>query len=388
MKNETAGIDAQQTISRLTATMGVIVLILIATFCSGCVDLAVTAKLHRTPKTREEWSQVGWNAESKSNFTSVAFNSRPQGATISIANVFAGTTPVSADLPDKTDTEERVFETYRAETKFNSQWLGVIDTILLLPLIYDISVMNQYQKSGDVFSDGHGGWIFPEKILSRTSTGQFREIVKPDERRVEFHFEDLLGEKTLHLPDDNKIEFDFGEVRKARTVKCQLLLGVVDACIGVVEPKDASIEQLGGSLFVYPPELEQDGIGRWWFNGEQLENAKLPIKLVRTAGQWIPPTEPVVVDLPQKYTAGSVDVAADVPLKAVPWFWTHHTNWPAIDGTVMTEEQRESLKSSLNDTWSGRRTNGINPYTAVFSGLMLRALFRDERQCAIARGTS
>jgi hypothetical protein len=308
--------------------------------------LGKTSIPHQTPKTREAWYQVKSDVESKSNFSSVVFNSIPKGATVSIADVLVGTTPVSTDLRDRANIEERVFETYLEKIQTNMLFGGGI---------------LKYCE-------------FSELVLSNTPTGQLREVVKPDDRNVEFHFEDLVGEKTLHLPDDNKVEFNFGEVRKAKSVKCQLQLGVVDAGIGVVESKDAAVEQVGGSLFVSLNGLEQDGIGRWWFNGQQLENGKLSIKLVRIAGQWIPPAEPVVVNLPKKYTAGPVDVAMDVPLKTVPWFWTHYTNWPAIDGTVMTEEQRESLKSSLNDTWSGRGTNGINPCTAVFSGLMLRAL--------------
>jgi hypothetical protein len=348
----------------------------LALFCSGCAGMVMSQKVHRTPKTREEWGQVESDVYSKSNFTTVAFNSVPPGATVFVDNALIGKTPASTNFPRRVDIKELYLTTYREELRSQGLWAIFVleDGITLGALcFFDFPVYFHYIKTGDVI-DRPGYFNFPEKVLTNAPTGLFREIVKPDERKVEFHFEDLVGEKTLHLPDDNKIEFNFGEVRKYKAVKCNLRLGSADACVSVVEPKDVLSGQLGNNFWVSPAGLEQDGIGRWWLNGEQLENAKLSIKLVRTAGQWIPPAEPIVIDLPQKYTAGSVDVAMDVPLKAVPWFWTHHTNWPAIDGAAMTEDQCESWKLSLNDALSGRGTNGTNPYAAVFSGLILRAL--------------
>lgn len=367
----------------------VLVLLLISSGCTAIQDNSnIKQGLNRPVITKEIWDTTKTEVYSTSNFTTVSFTSKPDGASVFIGSVIGsqllGKTPVSKRLPNVVDVQEQTATTYQEELRVQKATgaAGLADvpintaslaiTLGTLGLVEpDVARLHSTSDYQIIRRGNYAEYVFPEKVLSNTLTGKIREVVRSKEKLVEFRYEDLVGKVRLVLPEDEKADFDFGTVRTAKTVICNLRLPAKDAQVSVVTPTNAAITKSGSGLLVTPQGLEQDGVGRWWLGGQQLVNCTLAIKLHRTTGQWIPSEDPISIELPRKYTAGSLQLNADVPLTAIPWYWSQHTDWSPVEGTGIDDIERQAWKSKLQLLWSAREKT-TNAYGAFLAGLFVK----------------
>ncbi len=376
--------------------MGILGLLTVGALSSGCVSAKhnkiVSQGINRAPKTKMVWTVEPAGVYSTKSFTTVKFQSSPPGAIVQVGDSPLGTTPLVMRYPHLVDLERQSQITYLEELRVSGRYLGAaVGSGLLGGVTFGGSILvelaaakkgawapsattSDYQVSG---SNGMKNYVFPEKVLSNSPTGRSREIPKPEERTVTFRYEDFVGQKTLHLPKDDKVEFDFGSQRKAKPVTLKLRLDSDDAYLGAQSPTNASVMRTADSTTVSLAGLEQDGIGRWWFKGQEVKNHAISLRLYRATGQWVPPEEAIIVNLPQKYAVGPVELSMGIPLKAIPWSWTRKTESPRVDATVISGAQREAWKAGLEKAWASRATVP-NLQEAVVSGMFLQALGGDD----------
>ena len=377
--------------SKHSTHFGLLALIVAGMVGSGCTVMqhnrTINQGLKRQPKTKTDWTVVTSNVYSTNKFAAVSLDSKPPGAAVFLGEALVGTTPVSTRFPQFVDVEQQISISYLEELRLKKDMAAVaIADVLTLGVI----VSGPFSKPGTFGGTGDtteysvtwlpGGlkeFTFHEKVLSNSPTGQFREIAKLDEKEIIFRFEDLEGRSRLQLPKENRIEFDFGAVRKAKPVIVSLRLDSNDAYLGAQSPTNASVIRTESSTTVSLAGLEQDGIGRWWFKGQEVKNYSIPLRLYRATGQWSPPEAAIVVNLPLKYTAGPVELSMDVPIKAIPWDWARRTDLPPVNASAISGERQEAWKAGLAKSWASRAT-APSLHEAVVSGIFLQALGGDD----------
>jgi hypothetical protein len=347
-------------------------LVLYQVVSSGCQGITAVSEVNRPPKTREEWRPAP-KGQSPTRYENVAFTSTPPGAEVYLDGSGIGATPVSADVPLTVSRQDQWTVSYRPAISKGSSLASDFELMTLVPAMFSTTVVDLYGRDRVQFQGG-GRLYFPEKVIAANRTGQSRESVNQETRQVQFRFKGLVGDAALHLPDDKNVDLNFGTVRKQRSVRCSLHFARKGAAIGVLEPRNASVEQSTDGLLVSPGGLEQDGLGRWWLDGRWLDDPSISIKLARLGGQWIPPSEALVIPLPAVYGEDSVALEKEVPLSGIPWDWTKSKDWPPIDDTPMSAEANTSWARRLAKEWLTRKDDAPNPYHWLMDGLILRAL--------------
>jgi len=156
-----------------------------------------------------------------------------------------------------------------------------------------------------------------------------------------------------------------------------------DACIDIVEPETIPALRPNDNVVLSPDGLEQDGIGRWWLNGKELEQAILTIKLRMSKGQWIPPNEPLTVQLPRIYSSTPVNVEHNVQLRPIAWSWRKNSTWPLLNETVLDEASKKSWQLKLQGAWSATNDDNGVPSKRIFPALLFRQLLNPQDRAPI-----